>query len=373
MANSGKVQERTFDASSTHKAWRLHGPGDLRFDDVATPPPAGDGLVVAIEAAMVLSYTGKVLSGAVPYALPPAPFVPGTNAIGRVIATGATVGHVKVGDRVFLSPHLRADAPEPAPAQILVGLTRMGDDAATQALQQRWRDGAFTAIAHWPAACATPLRGLDDVSSLALLGLAKLIVPYGGLVRSGLRGGETLIVNGASGYFGSGAVLTAIAMGAARVVAVGRNARALGALVEACGPRVVPAVMTGNAAADVAAIRAAAGGAADTALDLLGSAGSTASTLATLRALKRGGRLVIMGSADVPLEISFRELLANDWEIVGQFMYARTAPAELAGLVAAGLLDLGKIRIKSFPLAKLPDAVTAAADMQGLDLTAVVP
>ena len=40
---------------------------------------------------MVLSYTGKVLSGAVPYSLPPMPFVPGTNAIARVIAAGGNV------------------------------------------------------------------------------------------------------------------------------------------------------------------------------------------------------------------------------------------------------------------------------------------
>jgi alcohol dehydrogenase len=80
-----------------------------------------------------------------------------------------------------------------------------------------------------------------------------------------------------------------------------------------------------------------------------------------------------MGSADVPLEISFRELLANDWEVVGQFMYERSAPAKLAGLAAEGLLDLGKINVGRFTLDELPQAIDAAASMQGLDLTAVLP
>src|ERR1700675_3356163 len=141
---------------NTHKAWRLHAHNDLRFDEVETPKPAPDGVVVRIEAAMVLSYTGKVLSGSVPYSLPPLPFVPGTNAIARVVAVGRNVAHVAPGERVFLSPHLRADVPDREPPQILVGLTRMGDTPATRALQERWRDGAFTQIAHWPAACATP-------------------------------------------------------------------------------------------------------------------------------------------------------------------------------------------------------------------------
>src|SRR5579864_5531304 len=111
--------------SKNHKAWRLHAYNDLRFDDVETPAPASDGVLVRVEAGMVLSYTDRLISGAIPYSLPPMPFVPGTNAIGRVTAAGDNVSHVKAGDRVFLSPHLRADVPDPEPPQILIGLTTM--------------------------------------------------------------------------------------------------------------------------------------------------------------------------------------------------------------------------------------------------------
>jgi len=359
--------------TNTHKAWRLHAHNDLRFEDVETPNPAADGVLVRIEAGVVLSYMGRVLSGAVPYSLPPMPFVPGTNAVGRVIATGANVAHVAPGDRIFLSPHLRGDVPDAEPPQILIGLTATVTTDAALALQARWRDGVFAEIAHWPAACVTPLTGLDDREATELIGLAKLIVPFGGLQRSGLSGGDTIIVNGATGYFGSGAVMLAVSMGAGRVVAAGRKAEALERLRDVFGARVIPAVLTGDAAKDVATLRRAAGGGADVALDLLGAAGSTATTLASLRALKRGGRLVLMGSAEVPLELSFREMLANDWEVVGQFMYARTAPGQLARLAAENLLDLRQIIVTSFPLADFPRAVEAAALMQGLDLTAVVP
>jgi alcohol dehydrogenase len=359
--------------TNMHKAWRLHAHDDLRFDEVETPQPAPDGVVVGIEAAMVLSYTGKVLSGSVPYSLPPMPFVPGTNAIARVMAIGDNVTQVKNGDRVFLSPHLRGDVPDPEPPQILIGLTATVTTPAALALQARWRDGVFAEIAHWPAACVTPLTGLDDRPATELIGLAKLIVPFGGLQRSGLRGGHTIIINGATGYFGSGAVMLAVAMGAARVVAVGRKPAALEQLREAFGPRVIPAVVAGDAAVDLPVIRRAAAGGADVGLDLLGSARSTSTTLSSLRALKRGGRLVLMGSAEVPLELSFREMLANDWEVVGQFMYDRTAPGQLAALAADGLLDLGKIVVTTFKLADFKRAVEAAALMQSLDLTAVVP
>jgi alcohol dehydrogenase len=358
---------------NSHKAWRLHAHNDLRFDDVETSAPAPDGVVVRIEAAMVLSYTDKVLSGSVPYSLPPLPFVPGTNAIARVVAVGANVGHVRIGERVFLSPHLRGDVPSREPPQILIGLTATSPTPAALALQARWRDGVFAEIAYWPAACVTPLAGLDDRPASELIGLAKLIVPFGGLQRSGVRGGDTIIINGATGYFGSGAVMLAVAMGAGRVVAVGRKMPALEQLRAAFGPRVFAALVTGDTEKDLQIIRRAAGGAADVALDLLGNAKSTSTTLSSLRALKRGGRLVIMGSAEAPLEVSFREMLANDWEVVGQFMYERHAPGQLAALVATGLLDLRDIRVKTFKLADLKQAIEAAASMQGLDLTAVEP
>ena len=142
--------------TNTHKAWRLHAHSDLRFDDVETPRPASDGVLVRIEAGMVLSYMGKVLAGTVPYSLPPMPFVPGTNAIGRVVAVGEDVTHIQSGDRVFLSPHLRGDVAKPEPPQILIGLTATVTTPEALALQARWRDGVFTEIAHWPAACVTP-------------------------------------------------------------------------------------------------------------------------------------------------------------------------------------------------------------------------
>ena len=359
---------------ATHKAWRLHAPNDLRFDDVGTARAAPEGVVVQIEAAAMLSYMDKIIAAALPYALPPMPFVPGTNAVGRVVEVGAQVTHVRPGDRVFLSPHLRADVPDAEPPQILIGLTAMGGTEAALDMQGRWRDGVFAEIAHWPASCVTALAGLDDRSAAELVALAKLVVPFGGLQRLNLRGGQTVVINGATGYFGAGAVLLAVAMGAGRIVAVGRKRDALQQLADTLGPRVIPAVVTGNdPAKDAASIRHAAGGGADLALDLLGQANSTSTTLATLRALRRGGRLVLMGSATVPLELSFGETLANDWEVVGQFMYERTAPGKLAALARERLLDLSKVVVTAFRLEDFPRAVEAAALMQGLDLTALVP
>jgi alcohol dehydrogenase len=361
-------------------AWTLPAFGEaLRYEARPVPALHSTGVLVRMGSAAVLSYMAKVLDGSLGYATPPFPFVPGTNAVGRIEAVGADVTHVAVGDLVFLSPHLLADAPIEEPAQILIGLTATGasrSDGAADAsrkLQHLWRDGVFAELAHWPAACVTPLRGLEALGAGKLIALAKLVVPYGGLLRAGVTAGQTVVVNGATGFFGSAGIMCALAMGARKVVAAGRDARALERVAETLGPRVAIVAVSGDIAKDLRAIQQAAEGKADVGLDLLGRASSTSSTLATLRSLKRGGRLVLMGSASVPLELSFGEMLANDWEVVGNFMYPRTAPAKLAALVAGGLLDLSPVQISRFPLSRLPEAIKAATDMRGLDLTAVEP
>jgi alcohol dehydrogenase len=180
-------------------------------------------------------------------------------------------------------------------------------------------------------------------------------------------------VNGATGAYGTAAVLLGIAMGTARVVAAGRNAASLDALVKAAGPRVAAVQLTGEVAADAAKLREACGGGAEIAFDMVGRAGDANATLAALKSLRRGGRLVLMGSMTIPLPLSYGEIMRNNWEIIGQFMYPAEAYRSLLGLVRAELLDLKPIRALQFPLAALPAAMDAAANATNLECVVVEP
>ena len=96
------------------------------------------------------------------------------------------------------------------------------------------------------------------------------------------RGGR-----GATGFYGSAGILVALAMGAARVVAIGRDGVALARIAQALGPRVAAAAVSGqDVAADLGTIERAAGGRVNVALDMVGQASSTVTTLATLRSLQ---------------------------------------------------------------------------------------
>ena len=78
-----------------------------------------------------------------------------------------------------------------------------------------------------------------------------------------------------------------------------------------------------------------------------------------------------MGSMTVPLPLPYGEVMANDWEVIGNFMYRPGAFGTLAALVRSGQLDLGLVRVSSFTFADLPEAMEQAAKMRGLDCTVV--
>jgi alcohol dehydrogenase len=109
------------------------------------------------------------------------------------------------------------------------------------------------------------------------------------------------------------------------------------------------------------------------ALDIVGNAQDPSATLAALRALKRGGRLALMGSMTVPLPIPYLEVMLNNLEIVGQFMYPRDVFRRLGELTRSKLLDIEAIKTRSFPLEALPSAMEAAAEADGLECLVVTP
>jgi alcohol dehydrogenase len=354
------------------KAWRLEKIGGrLALEDVPVPEPRPGSVLVKVETSALMSYLKAYVEGKLPFYNPPAkPFTIGTNAIGTIDAVGRDVWTLRKGERVVVSSHFVARENVDDPAQILIGLTA---GARSDSMLADWPDGTLAEYALAPVEAVTPLDGFEGADAAELAALSRFIVPFGGLLRGRLAAGETLIVNGATGAYGTAAVVLGIAMGAARVIAAGRNRDALAAVAKASGPRVAPVALAGDVAADAKAIREASGGGADLAFDMVGNANDPRSTLAALTSLKRGGRLVLMGSMTVDLPIPYTQVMLNNWEILGQFMYPESAYRRLVRLGRSGLLDLAAIRPKVFPLAALREAMEAAAGAGSMEVVVVKP
>jgi alcohol dehydrogenase len=353
------------------KAWKLSKPGgELKLVDAPIQQVRAGTVLVRMHAAPMLTYFDRWAAGQLPYTYPQRQFTPGTNGVGVIEAIGNGIYHFKPGDRVFVDPYMVAAENVAEPAQILTGLTGIGIDSGE--MLNDWADGTYSEYVLTLPTVLTRLDRLDNLPSERLAYLSKFAVPFGGLLRGDLRPAQTLIVNGATGYFGSGAVLAGVALGARRVVALGRNRSVLDRLAALGRGRIACVALSGETNRDSEAIRDGAGGSADMALDMVGGAGDANATLAALSALRRGGRLVLMGSMTVPLPLPYAQVLANNWEIVGNFMYSKEAIRRLSALVESGALDLEAVALRTFPLADLKEASRAAAGISGLEAVCLV-
>jgi alcohol dehydrogenase len=353
------------------RAWQLERlGGGFELRDVPVPEPRPGSVVVQVEASALMSYMKDYVEGKLPIYNPPkGTFIPGGNAVGVIHSVGRDVWHLKAGQRVILSSHFVAQENVQDPAQILIGIT--GQGSVAEQLQADWHDGTLADYALWPASAVTPVEDLSQIDSVHLAVTSRFVVPFGGLLRGRLAVGETVIISGATGAYGTCAVFVALAMGAGRVVAVSRRAHALEAVAAAAGKRVVPVTVTGEIESDVERIRTAAEGRAPMAFDMVGAARDPNMTLAALRSLSREGRLVLMGSMTVPLPIPYTEVMLNCWEIIGHFMYPRDSYRRLLNLMRIGQLDLNVIQARVFALEALPEAMDAAATAASLECVVI--
>ena len=330
-------------------------------------PLLGTGeVVVDVAAAPVLAYAGEVFSGERRYLLD-LPAIPGCGAVGRVRAVGPDATRLSVGDWVFCDPTVRSRDDALTPDITLQGWSARGEGG--QRLQRYFHDGAFAEQVRVPTENAFRLGAIEASDAARWCALTTCLVPYGGLVAGDLRAGETVLISGATGHFGSAAVLVALAMGAGCVVAPGRNERVLADLVRRFGSRVRPVVLRGDEAHDRAQMMAAAPGPIDCVLDLLPPSATTAPVRAAAMTVRQGGRVVLMGGVGMlggpDLALPYPFLMRNSITVRGQWMCPREAVVRMIALVQAGVLSLDPFALTSFALDQVSEAVAHAAAHAG--------
>lgn len=90
-------------ASAPVRALILHGPDDLRLEDVAVPDPGAGEVVLAVERALTCATDAKILRNGAHPSIAPVPAPLGHEACGVVAAIGAGVDGVREGDLVVVA------------------------------------------------------------------------------------------------------------------------------------------------------------------------------------------------------------------------------------------------------------------------------
>jgi alcohol dehydrogenase len=347
----------------------------LSIKDVPDPTIGTGEVLVDVLATGVAPYAAEVFSGERGYPLEP-PVISGVGGIGRVVATGPDATRLCRGDLVWCDSTVRSRDDAVAPDITLQGWSSAGEGGLT--LSRFFHDGPFAERMVVPTENAIALGAVEpaDLPRLAALGI--LLVPYGGLLAADLRAGETVLVSGATGNFGSAGVAVALAMGAAAVVCPGRNEAVLEDLKALFGKRIRTVKLNGDADSDRIAMQAAAGGPIDVVLDLLPPSAGTSPVRAAAMTVRPYGRVVLMGGVGMlggdDLALPYPWLMRNSVTVRGQWMYPRIANHQLIQMIRSDVLTLDHERVTTFPLAAANEAVAYAAAHGGpFDRTVLLP
>ncbi|MGY8664869.1 zinc-binding alcohol dehydrogenase family protein [Bradyrhizobium sp. UFLA05-109] len=338
----------------------------LVIEEVPAPVLGTGEVIVDVVATRVLPYLNEVFSGARNYALD-LPVIPGPGGIGRVRAIGPDATKLAVGDCVFCDPTVRSRDDAVSPDITLQALSAR--DEGGMKLQRHFRDGSFAAQMRVPTENVKRLGEITSVEATQWCALGTMLVPYGGFLAADLKPGETVLVSGATGNFGSAAVAVALAMGAACVVAPGRNENILADLVRRYGPRVRPVKLSGDESDDREQMKRAAPGPIDCVFDIMPPSVSPTVVRAALMTVRAYGRVVLMGGVGMAggpgLELPYPWIMRNCVTIHGVWMYPPDAAVRLIALVRAGLLRLDHYETTSFDLDRANEAVAHAAAHAG--------
>ncbi|KAI9887714.1 MAG: hypothetical protein M1823_000463 [Watsoniomyces obsoletus] len=370
---------------STHQAYLYEGPdAPLKKTDLPTPTPTTGQVLVSVLATAISHDVPHLFK--IPGFLrdAPLPLVPGIGGIGRVIAVGEpNSSSLKPGQLVFCNPVITARDDPSSTTTVISGLTAGMTPAARKIMEGEFRHGSFAEKLLLPVENAVVLDEEELLKKRGytpsqLVYMAHPLIGYSGLRQVDLKAGETVIVAPATAHFGSAGVLAALAMGAGRVIVMGRNEEALEHLKTYDHlDRVRSVRITGDAQADGAAIRAATpfGAGADVYLDFAPTQAADSTHFgACLGSLKGAGRAVFMGGVFSEIPINYGLIMFNKLTIVGHLMYTPQHVLDFVKLVQSGVFDLNPIKIHEYAFDQMDKALEKCESYSRLpDLAVLIP
>ena len=332
---------------TTHRALVQEVYGDaLSVQQVPTPQPTPGSTVVRILYSNVLTYMQEIYNGSLKYPYP-VPLTLGTAAIGRIAAIGPDATILEPGQLVLVDDLIRG---RDDPTALCLNAFHEGfTDGSRKLMRDEWRNGTYAQYTKVPLEnchildekrlLSTHDQGGLGYTLESLAMIPKLVITYAGLKSIDVRPGETVVIAPATGMFGTAAVQVALGMGAGHVIAMGRNASVLDRL-KATSPRVTTISLTGDLKQELADLRKCAPIDAFFEMSPHHATGSTHIEAAIL-ALRRRGRICIMGGRLDNVSIPYSKIMHANLKLQGNWMHDREDVPEVIRLVELGILKLG--------------------------------
>lgn len=362
------------------RAARIHGVGEpFRIDEVSTPKATGDDVLVEVKSCSLVPNLKNVIhhfpSWFPHLPLPPFPAIFGLDAAGVVAEIGPLVRGINVGQPVYVNPlrscgtcaACRAGKPMGCPSSAFAGYFGFGPNS--HELLQRYPWGGLAQYMVAPASSIIDLpatMSFDQATRFGYLGTS-----YSGLLKGGAGPSSTLLVLGATGTLGVGAVLLAIALGVPRILAVARDEVSL-ARLKALSSHRIETFSTGSGPIADWAREITGGIGVDIVLECLATGAPSSLSTDAANALTNGGRMVLVGGTREQVSFDPVALMVNQTQYIGSKWFTTQEGQQMAGMVAAGTLDLSCLDHRAFRLGETNEALDDVVMHHGGGFTNVV-
>jgi L-iditol 2-dehydrogenase len=331
---------------TTMEALVLAEPKRFSVEQIDVPTPGRHEALCRVRAIAICGTDPHIIGGDFPGFWPPYhPFIPGHEWAGEIVALGDEADRFgwQVGDRVAGSSHAGCGFCR----QCQIGRYNLCENYGEPGIHAQYGHTAPGAYATYVVHSIKSLTHLpDDIDFDTGAMVDTTSIAMHTVNRAHVRPGDTVVVVGA-GVMGLLLAECARAVGSGRVIVVGRGAR-----LQRAG-RLGYECVDSSAEDPVSRVREMTEGlGVEIALE---SAGTALTVRMCLQMLRKGGRVSVIGLPLDDVELPIRDLVLNEWEVVG----TRANAGEMADVIP--LIQNGSIRAQElithhFPLSEFPEA-----------------
>lgn len=330
------------------KALVLTSPGKFEVQEVPVPKPGPQEVLCRIRGVAICGSDPEIIRGGLAGTWPPAyPFIPGHEWCGEVVEVGEGVLGFKPGDRVAGEAHKGCGYCR----NCLQGRYNLCENYGVPETGHRHygfvSQGAYAQYNAYSIRSVSPLPDAVSFREGALVDTAG--VTLHGMELSGVTPGGTVAVIG-PGPIGMIAMRFAKALGAARVIVVGRGARL------AAAEKGADVVVDFEKVEPVQAVRDLVGGlGVDEAFECSGAAGTFAQAV---RMVRKGGKVSLLGVPpdSVREELPFKYIVHNEIAIFGSRANPNVS-RKIIGMIATGQVVVKDLVTHTFPLEDFAEAL----------------
>jgi L-iditol 2-dehydrogenase len=338
-------------AGERMKALRIHGPLDMRIEDIAVPRLEDDHVLVRVQCVGICATDIELYDGRMPYirqGLTRLPLTPGHEWAGTVERIGARVSGMQPGDAVV------GDISQGCGQcrNCLRGAYHLCDRRSELGVINE--DGAFAQFLrcrarhtyHVPQGLSHELAAFAEPTATCV----------NALQRTGVKAGDRAVVFG-DGVIGFLSAQVSRCMGATTVVLVARKSAHAG-VAEALGIHLVDCTKV-DIMKEVPRIL---GGLPEVVSECTGNPDVLNDAILLAAPGGRVNALSITGAARVALDVD--SLVTRDIVLVGSLASPNAFPAALR-LLASGAVDVRPLISKSFPFDRVVEAFDYVRARQG--------